>query len=444
VEQIKSDVASVLKPELIIRLCRETGHVWRDRILNPVTTVHAFLLQVLHGNTACDHLPHLLGMRFTGEADCQARSRIPLELFSRLLRAVSAAVPETLDEGERWLGHRVWVRDGSTCSMPDEPPLQEAFGQPGGQRPGCGFPVVHLLALFHAGTGLLLQVGTAPWRTHDLALASRTHGAMRPGDVLLADRGFCSFAHLALLFQAGIHAVFRAHQKTIVSFRKGRLHRPPKPCRGRLKLASGLPTSRWVKWLGHVDQVVEYFKPRQRPAWMTAEDDKALPASLFVRELRYRIAEPGYRTREVILVTTLVDAATYSSAELADLSATRWEVETNLKHLKQTLRMDVLHTKSVNNIYKELAMYALVYNLVRLVMLEASARQGTPVDRISFIDALRWLRHAQPGILLGPLIVIPLRRGRCEPRVRKRRCKNFPVMMRPRDALREALIDERR
>jgi hypothetical protein len=277
IRQIKAEVAEHLQAAQIERICRELGHTWRNRQLTPVVTVHAFLRQVLHGNTACDQVPYLMGGGFTGEAYGQARRRLPLQLFERLLAGTTEALADGRDAAAPWCGqHRVWLLDGSSCSMPDTPALQAAFGQPGGQTPGCGFPVAHLLCLFHAGTGLLQKVLTAPLRTHDLADAWKMHAELRPGDVLLADRGFCSFAHLAQLQDAGCHGVFRMHQKTIVSFRKGRLHSPSRP-RGLGKAAKGLPRSRWIRWLGRRDQVVAYAKPRQRPSWMAPDAYARLP-----------------------------------------------------------------------------------------------------------------------------------------------------------------------
>jgi hypothetical protein len=435
--RIKADVAVHLQAALIERLCRELGYTWRDRVLNPVVTVHAFLLQVLHGNTACDHVPHLMGGNFTGEAYCQARRRLPLALFERLLSALNESLRSVRDQAERWCGHRVWLLDGSGCSMPDTPELQKAFGQPGGQKPGCGFPVAHLLTLFHAGTGMLQKVLTAPLRTHDMADAWRMHPELADGDVLVADRGFCSYAHLAQLVSSGLFGVFRLHQRIIVSFRKGRLHIPPRP-RGILKKAKGLPRSRWVRWLGHLDQVVEYYKPPRRPKWITAEAYAALPASILVRELRFSIRVPGMRTKEVTLVTTLLDANRYPAEELAQLYFDRWRVEVNLRHLKQTLHLDVLRSKTVDGVHKELCMIALAYNLVRFVMFEAARRQEVELDRISFIDALRWLTNARPGETLCKLKVHRIRH-RFEPRVRKRRPKEYPLMKRPRAELRETL-----
>lgn len=435
VRQIKADLAGHLSKATIEGVCQEIGYTWRQRLLGPVETVQLFLLQMLHGNTACDHVPRLADISVTGEAYCAARARLPLELFEQLLSRACRSLGTCVDEATLWCGHRLWLLDGSGCSMPDTPELQAAFGQPGNQKPGCGFPVAHLMVLMHAGTGLLQKLTAAPLRTHDMAGVSQMSASLQPGDVLVADRGLCSYAHLALLQSGGIFGIFRLHQKQIVSFRKGRMHVPPSPPFPKMKHARGLPRSRWVRWLGKCDQIVEYFKPKARPKWMTAEDYAVLPAQLTVRELRYQVMQPGYRVREITLVTTLLDPVRYPAAELAQAYQDRWQVEVNLRHLKQTLKMDVLHTKTVSGVRKELAMFALTYNLVRLVMLESAKRQHVPVERISFIDALRWLCHFRLGQdleTLAEITVLPSRPGRSEPRVRKRRPKNYPLMKKPR------------
>jgi hypothetical protein len=141
-------------------------------------------------------------------------------------------------------------------------------------------------------------------------------------------------------------------------------------------------------------------------------------------------------------MTTLLDVDRYPAEALAELYGQRWQVETNLRHLKITLGLDVLHTKTVEGIHKELAMFSIAYNLVRLVMLEAAERQGVPPTRISFIDALRWLRQARPYEPFPPLIVLPERPGRSEPRVRKRRPKNYPAMTKPRTTLKQVLTSK--
>jgi DDE family transposase len=376
----------------------------------------------------------------TGEAYCQARQRLPLGVLQYLVRALSQHLGAStmLDDG-RWHGHRTFLVGGSGVSMPDTPALQKQFGQPGGQAPGCGFPVMHLLALFHATTGFLLNVVGAPLRTHDLSRIGQLHPDLSEGDVLVGDRGFCSFAHLALLAARKVFGVFRVHQKQIVDFRP---HRRRATRRSRQRGERGLPSSRWLRRLGRHDQLVEYSKPKQRPTWLTAQAFAALPDTLTVRELRYTIAERGRRTRVITLATTLLDPQRYPAADVAALYAQRWQIETNFRHLKQTLRMDVLRCKTVEGVKKELAVYALVYNLVRLVMREAAQRQGVPVARISFIDAVRWLADAIHGAAELCLRLIPERPGRFEPRAVKRRPKEYNRLNQPREVLRKRLLSK--
>jgi hypothetical protein len=434
VRQFKRDVATALAAETITRICGYLGYVWRERVLDPVTTIQVFLLQVVHGNIACSALSRLAEIAFSDEAYCQARKRLPLALFRDLLERVCDALFPQMQDSARWHGHRTWMIDGSSFSMPDTAELQAHFGQPGAQAKGCGFPVAHLLVLFHAGTGLLLRAIASPLRTHDMRHAMIMHTEMDEGDVLLADRGFASFAHLALLFTRKMHGVFRCHHRQIVDFRAGRAH--TRQCKPR----KGLPRSRYVRRLGHLDQVVEYTKPTAQPVWMDEARWRRLPQSLLVRELRYRVRPRGHRPRDITLVTTLLDPIRYPAAELAQLYLSRWRIEVNFRHLKTTMGLETLRCKSVAGVLKELYMFAIVYNLVRLVMLQAAQRQQVPLERISFIDALRWLRDTPLGGLLGELLVNPARPARLEPRVLKRRIKEYNLMNKPRDELRKALL----
>jgi hypothetical protein len=441
-KHIKADLAVLLDAPTILALCREVGSQWRARLLDPVTTVHLFIVQILHGNTACSHLPPLVAQRLTASAFCQARTRLPLVVWQQVLRRTAAVCEQTTHAEGRWRGHRTFLVDGSSFSMPETPELQESFGQPSGQRPGCGFPVAHLLALFHAGTGFLLEALVAPWHTHDMAEVATLHAARRPGDVLGGDRAFCSFVHLALLRQQGLHAVFRVHQKQLVDCTPSRPHTTPKASGAR----KGLPRSRWLRQLGVTDQLVAWVKPVRPPvhppAWMTPELFAALPAVLCVRELRSRVAHAGLRTQTVTLVTTLLEVDLSPADALAALYHMRWRVEINLRHLKQTMGLEVLHCQRLAGILKELTVFALVSNLVRMVMLEAAKRQGVALERISFIDAVRWLCTARPGEPLPPLVLNPDRPDRVEPRAVKRRPKPYALLMKPRRVARNALIQQ--
>ena len=288
VARIKTEVAQLLMAETIGQVCRDLGHTWRDRVLNPATTVHLFILQILHGNTACVHVPRLGGVDCSGEAYGQAQARLPLSVLQRLLDGVVRRSSSSDSTAGRWRGHRTLLVDGSSTSMPDTPALQQAYGQQPSQPVGLGFPAMHLLALFDAATGVLLRLVTASWRTHDLSQVGQVHPEMAAGDILLGDRGFCSFAHLAMLAAQGAFGVFRLHQRQIADFTPGR------PTGG-----TGRPTSRWLKRLGQNDQLVEHVKPSTRPVWLSLAAYAALPATLRVRDLRYRDAVPGWRKEKV-------------------------------------------------------------------------------------------------------------------------------------------------
>jgi hypothetical protein len=437
-ERVKSELARLLTPDSIRQVCAEHQHRWRERVLDPVTTIHLFIQQVLHGNTACLHLRHLSGEPVTAPGYCQARKRLPLAVLQAIVKRVARLLDQAAAEEELFCGHRTWLVDGSSFSMPDTPPLQAHFGQPGKQRPGCGFPVAHLLALFSAQTGALHEALALPLRTHDISHVQQVHPSLRAGDVLVADRALCSFAHLALILRGSLHAVFRMHQIQIVDFTSRRAH----TVQGKHRQA-GLPTSRWIRRLGRHDQIVEWVKPRDQPKWMTAAEFDALPETIRVRELRYCIRVPGVRTREVTLVTTLLNPKRYPARTLAQLYAARWEVELNLRHIKITMGLDVLKCKTVPGVLKELNVFVLVYNLVRTVMLEAARRQKVKPNRISFIDAQRWLCSAKPGAELSALVINPLRPNRVEPRCLKRRMKEYDLMRRPRKELRQLLLGKK-
>src|SRR5262249_24350835 len=154
VKQFQQEWTSQLEPEASWTACRDVAYRWRERTLDPVTTIQLFFVQMLHGNTACTHLRHLTKLDVTASAYCQARMKLPLTVFEQLLRSVSQTVQHEPLEERRWLGHRTFWVDGSSCFMPDTPVLQEHFGQSGKQLPGCGVPIAHLLALLHAGTGM--------------------------------------------------------------------------------------------------------------------------------------------------------------------------------------------------------------------------------------------------------------------------------------------------
>jgi hypothetical protein len=437
-ERLRQDISGCLTKKAIEDTCRQSGYSWRNRLLDPVTTIYLFLLQILHGNTSCQHVVHFGCWTFSDSAYCQARKRLPLGIFYNLLERVTATFRKATAGSSQWLGHRVWVLDNSSFSMSDTPALQAAFGQPTGQRPGCGFPVAKWLALMDLATGMLLRSSTAPLRSHEMARCGAISDDLEAGDIVMGDRAFCSYAHFAILVGRSLHGVFRAHQKQIIDFTPGR----PQARLGPFKNPAGLPHSRWVRAQGDADQIVVWYKPKRNPKWMSQEEYAALPEEITVRELRYRVESPGFRTGEVTVVTTLLDATVYPASALADLYFRRWMVEVNFKHLKITMNMDVLNCKTVDGVLKELAIFALAYNLVRSVMVESARAQGVTPERVSLIDAVRWLIGSEEEADITDMKVNPHRPGRAEPRVKKRRPKQYRRMTKPRSVLRKELLDE--
>jgi hypothetical protein len=438
--RIRQDVASLLDKDTINAACRAENYTWKNRLLHPTNTVHLFILQILNRNTALNDLPRKSHQSFTGSAFCKARRRLPLRVFQRLLRGLAETLlphhgGSQIDEQGRWLGHRPFIMDGSSCSMPDTPELQRHFGQPGNQRPGCGFPVAHLLVLFHAGTGLIREILTSPLRTSDMSQVVQLHPALQPGDIGLGDRGFCSYAHLALLGLKGVFGVFRIHQRKKVEFPL----EEPSDSDAAATHSGRLP--RWLYRLGARDHVVEWVKPQQAPQWMTASQYASLPELLVVRELRYPVGQPGFRVREVTLVTTLLDPELYPLEALAELYRQRWQAELHLRDLKTTMNMDVLKCKTVDGVLKEIHVFALVYNLVRVVLQAAARRQHMSISRLSHVDAFRWLGSAHEGEVLPKIVINPDRPDRVEPRVVKRRPKEYDRMTRPRADLRRQLLE---
>ena len=430
-----------LDPGFIATVAWELGLVWKNTPLALPNLVACFARQVLRGNLSMPELARLCGSRFTPEAYCTARGKLDIAFLRGLLQRI-----RRVGDGSPglWKGHRLWHMDGTGISMPDTPALQQYFGQPSAQKPGCGFPVAHLLCLFDAGTGLLEDCIIAPLRTHDLAGAAQLHDQLGAGDILIGDCAFESYAHLALLIAGGRHGVFPVHQRRLIDFRckRRRRSRGKKPVSGRAPKAKAqvLYDREVLRKCGSRDHIVRWRKPSSKPSWISQGQYDALPQTIVVRELRRLVQMPDGRKYEITLVTSLLEETLYPAEELLQVLKARWGVEINLRHLKTTMKMDVLRSLTVDGVKRELWMYAIVYNAVRLVMLEAAAKQNVPVDRLSFADALYWVRHGDLARPLPKLQIVPYRPDRVEPRRNKRRNDRYGLLTKPRWTMRKALL----
>lgn len=437
VSRLKADVRRFLSVSFVTQVAFELGLAWRQTPLAVPHLVALFARQILGGNLSMPELARLAGSAFTPEAYCTARGRLPLELLKELLVRVCTIGSRQVQGCALllWKGHRLWHMDGTSFSMPDTAELQARFGQSGQQKKGCGFPTAHLLCLFDVATGLIHDCILSPLRTHDMAHAGELHPALRRGDLLIVDRAFESFVHLALLLGQGLHLLAPVHQKRQVDFRRKE--------RRRGKKGRRIERQR-IRRCGPCDQIVRWKKPVQKPRWMSQEQYEALPETIEVREIKRTVTLATGRKQTIVLVTTLLDERKYPAEELVELLKGRWQVEVNLRHLKTTMKMDILRSQTAAGIERELWMFLIVYNLVRLILLEASERQNVAVGRISFADALYWVRHGDLRLEMPEFLLVPERPDRVEPRVIKRRMKEYPLMKKPREVLRKALRGKRR
>ena len=438
-------VQGILDTTAVDRFFAAQGYQWRDRQLGPAVTLELFIRQVMEHNESCGWVRHWARGTFTAGAYCRARQRLPLAGLWALVRLLGAQLrAEFADAEPLWHGLRTFYLDGSGISMPDTPELQAAFGQPGNQRPGCGFPVAHLLLGFDAATGMVLDAIPGPLRTHDLADVQWIHRHLAREDLLIGDRAFGSWTHLALLISKGIHALFPIHQRRIPQS-----ERRQRPRRRLLRRRRGGANARSRRRRNlqprpPLDCRQVWPKPRLKPAWISAEEYAALPESITVRVIRRTVRRPGGGHMQITVVTTLLDTDEYPAQEVMELGRGRWCAELNIRHLKTTMGLEVLKCKTAAGVLKELAIFLLVYNLVRAVMLKAAAQQHLPLARISFADALAWTRCTPVGATLWTLLSNPLRPDRIEPRAVKRRPKEYDRLNRPRWEMRKALENQRK
>jgi len=396
-----------------------------------------FLAQILCADRACrETVRKFLGLlALEGKSAssrtagyCRARRRLRQQDLDAthecLVRKVRAAhLPRGL-----WFGRPVKVVDGSGLSMPDTAANQRAYPQPKGAKPGCSFPVMRVVAVFCLGTGVLISLAKGPLHVGERALLRSLWDLLAPGDVALADRGFCGYAEFYFLLRRGVDCVMRNHQRRTV---------------GRTVLKRLAPSDFLILW----------HKSKRGPLWPDKATWAALPQTLTLREIQFQVAVKGFRVDTITVVTTLLDPERFPTSAFADLYRRRWNAELFLRDIKTTMGMDILRCKTPEMVHKELTIYLIAYNLVRLTLLEAAQKHYAPVERLSFKGTLSTIRSWAPMFatvrkprrralwraLLDCLAAdgLPHRPDRLEPRARKRRPKNYQLLNKPRRLFKE-------
>lgn len=413
-------------------------------IYSTATVLWAFLAQVLRDGKEASCRAAVAGIVAwrlqrglvppTGDTGdyCRARAKLS-EAALRQLAVETAQELQQRAEGDwLWKGRHAKLVDGFTFTMPDTPDNQDEYPQNPAQAEGVGFPIARACAILSLATACVMDLAVGPYsgkQTGETALLRELLDSLHRGDVVVADRFYCSFMILASLLTRGVDGCVRMHQRRHVDFRRGRR-------------------------LGKYDHLIEWQRP-QRPKWMDETTYAAIPKGIVLREIRFQVTEPGRRPRSLTVVTTLVDSNEYSKEDVAELYGFRWHSELDIRSIKQALRLDHVRCKSPSMVRKELWTTLLAYNLIRSTAAAAALLYHKQPRQISFTGTCQhvlstWMLLStglcSDAVLLARTMLARIaacevadRPGRIEPRVLKRRRHRYPLMRRPRAQLRQEL-----
>jgi hypothetical protein len=436
----------VLSEDLVTRSLTAFNVFWKDRIFSPLVTLWVFLSQALSIDHSCRAaVARLIAHRVsqgqkpcsarTG-AYCQARERLPEEFFSAVAGSVGRNLDAEADPRWLWKGRRVYLFDGTTVTMPDTPENQAAYPQVYNQQPGVGFPIARVGAIISLSCGAILNLGLCRYAGKgqgEVSLLRRLWDILRPGDILLTDRLQSNWANIVFVKERGFELVSRLNKAhRTADFRRGQR-------------------------LGHQDHIVNWLKPTSIRS-LDRQAYQALPESITIRETMIRVTQPGFRTKSVVVVTTLLDPRQTTKEDLAILYRARWNNELDLRSIKSTMQMDDLRCKTPQLVRKEIWTHVLAYNLIRTLMAQAAAIHNLVPRSISFKGAMQTLEAFQPVIELqtgqGSVHRLRLyqdllqaiathrvadRPDRFEPRVKKRRRNHYNWLTKPRSEVKRAM-----
>lgn len=379
----------------------------RHRLFPPAATLEAFISQVLDADASCQQAVNRVmltrerpGSVRTG-AYCRARQRLPGDVVADLTRHLGHTLAKDVPTAWTWQGRPIKLIDGTTVSMPDTPENQQRFPQQTSQKPGLGFPVARLVAIMDLSSGAVLNAAMGPVKgkgTGEHALLREMLDTFEPGDIVIADRYYPSYALIAELKARGVDVVMRQHFARRTDFQTG-------------------------KRLGDKDHIATWQKPKERHAWISQEAFDALPETLPVRELA---------AGNMIIVTTLCSSQHAPRQQIQALYQERWQIELSFRDIKTTLGMEVLRCKTPAMVEKEVWVYLLAYNLIRRVMAHSSQWADCLPQHVSFKHTLQIFRQIatrsplsdeERESIMGQITAIRVgqRPDRLEPRAIKRR-----------------------
>jgi len=417
-----NDILSSEKCQTIISQCRE----FREVIYTPLKTLFIFIKQVLNPDKSCknavaevvaEHVAtHKRPISLNTGPYCKARQRLPENAVRALVKEVGELSIKKIPKEWKAFGRELKVVDGTSAIMSDTKNNQAIFPQPKSQKKGIGFPIVRIVTVMSLTVGTVLDYAIGPFKgkgTGESALLRSIFDCINPEDILLGDRYYSSFFIIADVLSKKADGIFKAHIQRYYDFRKG-------------------------EFLGKKDHIV-YWKKPSKPEWMDNVTYEKYPDKIKIRE---------FKVDGNIYVTTLFDDKKYHKKELANTYKLRWQVEINLKCIKEIMNMEMLSCKTPEMVIKEIGIHFLAYNFIRIIIAEACIQHNAIPNQISFKSAVQLINKFMPHFIKSSrqknkLIYIELlnkivaskignRPGRVEPRRIKRRRKAFDTLNRPR------------
>ena len=437
--------ADVLDALTIERAFGDNGVLFaQDDVFSTQIVLWAFLAQVLRGGkgAACaaavadiatflQQSGQTVPSGDTGDY-CRARAKLDLSALRDLAVGAAERMEEAADPSWLWHGLHAKLIDGFTFTMPDTADNQRAFPQQKNQRPGAGFPIARACAVLSLATAAICDLNFGPYQgkeTGESALLRGILDCLKPGEVAVFDRCFCSFLMLAILRHRGVHFCSRVNPRRLVDFRRG-------------------------KRLGKDDHLITWKRPK-RPQWMSEEKYAQIPETMTLREVRFQVTVPGRRTEELTVVTSLIDPVAYPKEDIAGLYGFRWYAELDIRDIKQTLGLDHARCKTPDMVGRELWVTLLAYNLIRKLIATAAAVHEKQPRQLGFTLACQTVLSSWMLLATGAsrdvqqLWRLALERiaanevanrpGRIEPRVIKRSRDHYPLLHDHRRQLRKRL-----
>jgi hypothetical protein len=428
---------NTLDSQVLSELVRTYFPNYRERVFSPIVTLFAFLNQVLSTDGSCSEAVARVNAERLSQglptvssdtgAYCRARERLPDAMIQKLVKHAASVLQDQVPKKWLWKGRNVKIVDGSTLTTADSSSNRAAYPRHKNKKGYVGFPMSRMVVLFSLATGCIVDFANgagAGKGTGEHSLFRSLLGALQNGDIVLGDGYYSSYFLIWALKKIGVDCVFRSMRtRNGGNFKRG-------------------------KKLGKKDHIISWKKPHHCPSWMDKQVYSFFEKTLEIRECELKVIRKGFRPKEIIIVTTLMNSKEITKNDLCDLFSQRWQAELNLRSLKCILNLDFLRGKTPKMIQKEIWIRLLSYNLIRHLMGEAARSNDCIPSKISFKKTVQTLnmfrsvllaKNSNRIFIMEQLLIsvgknrVGNRPDRIEPRAIKRGAKTYPKLRVSRD-----------